>query len=287
MNLSQRQNEQFNVVLVRFAVERLLYRLTRTPQAKQFVLKGAMLFAAWSARPHRPTQDVDLLGFGPPEADRLVKLFQEVCAADVEPDGLVFNPESVTAEPIREDAVYDGLRVRLLARLGTARIPMQVDIGFGDVVSPEPRELVLGPMLDLPAPHLRTYPPETVIAEKFEAMLSLGMANSRMKDYYDLWTLSRTMSFELGTLRTAVRATTERRKTQLLADPPVGLTDQFAADASKQAQWKAFVRRLGESRAAPPLGDVVRVLAEFLQPVFQAGDATARHWPPGGPWQAK
>ncbi|MCC6320043.1 MAG: nucleotidyl transferase AbiEii/AbiGii toxin family protein [Phycisphaerales bacterium] len=285
MNLSQRQNEQFNAVLVRFAVERLLYRLTRSPHATQFVLKGAMLFAVWSAQPHRPTQDVDLLGFGPPETDRLVKLFREVCTANVEPDGLLFDPDSVTAEPIREDAVYDGLRVRLLARLGTARVPMQVDIGFGDVVSPEPRELTLGPMLDLPAPRLRTYPPETVIAEKFEAMLALGMANSRMKDYYDLWMLSRTMRFELGTLRTAVRATAERRKTLLPADLPVGLSDRFADDASKQTQWSAFVRRLGGSHAAPPLGEVVRGLAEFLRPVLQSGDTAARHWPPGGPWQ--
>jgi len=286
MNLSQRQNEQFNLVLVRFAVERLLYRLTRTPHSREFVLKGAMLFAAWSTRPHRPTQDVDLLGFGQPEADRLVKVFRDVCAAHVEPDGLVFDRESVTAEPIREDAVYDGIRVRLLAHLGTARVPMQIDIGFGDVVSPEPRELVFGPMLDLPAPRLRTYPPETVIAEKFEAMLSLGMANSRMKDFYDLWTLSRTMSFELTTLRTAVRATAERRKTPLPADPPEGLTGQFADDASKQAQWKAFVRRLGEGHAAPSLGEVVRVIAEFLQPVLQEGDTAGQHWPPGGPWQA-
>jgi hypothetical protein len=256
MNLSQQQNEQFNIVLVRFAVERLLYRLTRTPHATQFVLKGAMLFAAWSAQPHRPTQDVDLLGFGPPDADRLVKIFREVCVADVEPDGLALDADSVTAELIREDAVYDGLRVRLLARLGTARIPIQVDIGFGDVVSPEPRELALGPMLDLPAPRLRTYPPETVIAEKFEA------------------------------LRTAVRATAERRKTPLPTDLPVGLSDRFGADASKQAQWGAFVRKLGGSHAAIPLGDVVQVLAEFMRPVLRAGEAAALHWPPGGPWQA-
>lgn len=286
MNLSQQQNEQFNIVLVRFAVERLLYRLTRTPHATQFVLKGAMLFAAWSAQPHRPTQDVDLLGFGLPDADRLVKIFREVCVADVEPDGLALDADSVTAEPIREDAVYDGLRVRLLARLGTARIPMQVDIGFGDVVSPEPRELALGPMLDLPAPRLRTYPPETVIAEKFEAMLALGMANSRMKDYYDLWTLSRTMRFECEALRTALRATAERRKTPLPTDLPVGLSDRFAADASKQAQWGAFARKLGGSHAAIPLGDVVQVLAEFMRPLLRAGEATALHWPPGGPWQA-
>lgn len=286
MNLSKQRGEVFNIVLMRFAAERLLYRLSRSPHCQQFVLKGAMLFAIWADKPHRPTQDVDLLGFGSPEADRLVGIFQDVCAISVEPDGLVFDAGSVGSEPIREDAVYDGLRIRLLARLGTARVRLQIDVGFGDVITPEARELVLGPMLELPPAQIRTYPPETVVAEKFDAIVTLGMANSRMKDYFDLWTMSRTMSFEHLMLRKAVLATAERRKTQVPDTLPVGLSDQFGADASKQAQWSAFIRKLGGDQAAPPLPDLIRRLAAFLLPLIQASTTTQKQWPPGGPWRA-
>ena len=173
LNYSRDHGEVFNLVLLRFAIERLLYRLTQSPHADAFVLKGAMLFAAWTGKPHRPTQDVDLLGFGDPSTERLASVFRQIAIVEVEPDGLTFDAASVQVEPIREEAIYDGLRVRLLAFLGTARIPLQVDVGFGDAITPGPRDLTFGPMLDLPAPRLRTYPPATVVAEKLDAIIVL------------------------------------------------------------------------------------------------------------------
>lgn len=285
LNYSRDRGEVFNLVLVRFAVERLLYRLTRSTHAEKFVLKGAMLFAAWTGKPHRPTQDVDLLGFGEPSAERLASVFREIAVAAVEPDGIIFDPTSVKVEPIREEAIYDGLRVRLLAFLGTARIPLQVDVGFGDAITPGPRELQFGPMLDLPAPRLRAYPPETVVAEKLDAIIVLGMANSRMKDYFDLWTMRQTMSFEMPALRAAVVATLERRGTPWPTEVPVGLTDAFGLDESKRKQWAGFVRRMGDAASSPPLAEVVGLVRAFLEPVMASHeDARGRRWPAGGPW---
>lgn len=285
LNYSRDRGEVFNLVLVRFAVERLLYRLTRSPHADAFVLKGAMLFAAWTGKPHRPTQDVDLLGFGEPSTERLASVFREIAVVDVEPDGLTFDPASVQVEPIREEAIYDGLRVRLLAFLGTARIPLQVDVGFGDAITPEPRELTFGPILDLPPPRLRTYPPETVVAEKLDAIIVLGMANSRMKDYFDLWTLRQTTAFDMAPLRAAIEATLERRGTPMPTALPVGLTDSFAEDDSKQKQWAGFMRKMGDARGTPSLADVVELVRAFLEPVLiAASDIVADRWPEGGPW---
>jgi Nucleotidyl transferase AbiEii toxin, Type IV TA system len=173
-----------------------------------------------------------------------------------------------------------------VAYLGKARVPIQIDVGFGDAITPGPRELIFGPMLDLPAPRLKTYPPETVVAEKLDAIVVLGMANSRMKDYFDLWTLRQTMAFELGALRNAVRATFERRGTPLPAELPVGLTDGFAEDVSKQKQWVAFIRKMGSDGSAPSLIEVIGLVRGFLEPVILGGDDVAGwRWPIGGPWE--
>lgn len=286
LNLSKARGETFHMLLMRYGVERLLYRLSRTTHADSFVLKGAMLFAIWAEKPHRPTQDVDLLGLGAPSTERLERVFREVCAAAVEPDGMTFDPVSVAARPIREDSVYDGIRLNILATLGKARVPLQVDVGFGDIITPEPRVLAFGPLLDFPAPLLRTYPPETVIAEKLDAMLVRGLSNSRMKDYFDLWTLSATMRFDGSLLASAVRATISRRETVLVPDTPVGLSDSFASDAMKQAQWSAFLRKMGGS-GSPDLGAVVSRLQAFPIPLIDAvrtGEPAPDHWSPGGPW---
>jgi len=289
LNISNQEGEPFNPLLVRYGVERLLYRLTQTPHAKDFVLKGATLFAVWTGKPHRPTQDVDLLGLGAPDVDRLVEVFQDVCRATVVPDGLVFDAESVAAAPIREDNIYDGVRVRLTAMLGKARISLQVDVGFGDVVTPEPDERSVGPLLDFPAPVLRAYRRETVVAEKLHAIVVLGMANSRMKDYFDLWTMCHTMEFGGPTLLQAVRATFERRATPALAEMPVGLTDAFAVNAAKQSQWAAFVRKMGSRSSVPDLSEVVTAVAAFLAPIVRAtgsGEALGERWTPPGPWRS-
>lgn len=290
LNLSREQGEPFNSALIRYGVERLLYRLTQTPHAKDFVLKGATLFAVWAGKPHRPTQDVDLLGFGAPEVDRLVNVFRDVCRAEAVPDGLEFDADSVEAAEIREGNIYDGIRVRLVATLGKARIPLQVDVGFGDAVTPAPARQAVGPMLEFPAPVLPAYPPETVVAEKLHAIVALGMANSRMKDYFDLWTICRTMRFDGPRLASAIAATFERRATAIPPHMPVGLRDDFAADAAKQTQWTAFVRKIGLTEGPPALAEIVRELAGFLGPVMEAlasGASFQNDWPPAGPWQAR
>ena len=286
LNLSATRGETFNALLVRYGIERLLYRLTKSPHADAFVLKGAMLFALWADKPHRPTKDLDLLGYGSPSVDQLQRVFREICVTAVEPDGLAFEPTSVTAQTIREDSVYDGIRLHILAMLGKARIPLQVDVGFGDSITPEPRILAFGPLLDLPPPVLRTYPPETVIAEKLEAMLVLGLSNSRMKDYFDLWTLSRTMSFDGPVLAHAVGQTIRRRQTDLPEGTPIGLSVSFGADAMKQAQWSAFLRKMGVEGAVD-LPSVAAHLHGFLLPIIDAvrtGKRAAGRWPIGGPW---
>jgi len=197
MNRARQRGDDFNVLLTRYAIERLLYRLTQTEHAARFTLKGAMLFAIWMDKPHRPTLDVDLLAVGQPTADELRAVFQDICAAAVAPDGMSFDGASVRVAEIREDNIYQGLRVKLISNLGSARIPVQVDVGFGDVITPAAAETTFGPLLDLPPPVMAAYPPETVIAEKLEALVALGLANSRMKDFFDLYVLSRTCSVEI------------------------------------------------------------------------------------------
>lgn len=212
-NLARKQHEDFQLVLTRYAIERLLYRLTRTGYAAEFVLKGAMLFRLWADQPHRPTRDLDLLGRGDPSVDRLAAVFRAVCGAAVEDDGLLFDPATVTAGKIKEDQEYEGVRVECVARLGQARIDLQVDVGFGDAVTPGPVTVQYPGLLDLPAPELAAYPRETVVAEKFQAMVMLGIANSRMKDFFDLWVLARSFTFAGPVLAAAIRATFARRKT--------------------------------------------------------------------------
>ena len=193
--LAREQKEDFSIVLTRYGLERLLYRLSQSAHRDRFVLKGAMLFQLWSGHPHRPTRDLDLLGHGSPDPERFEGIFRDICRQNVEDDGLEFQSDSVRAESMKEDEEYQGLRLKLVSRLGNARIPIQIDIGFGDAVTPEPDEVIYPTLLDGPAPTLKAYPRETVVAEKFQAMVMLGIANSRMKDFYDLWILMRQFEF--------------------------------------------------------------------------------------------
>lgn len=263
LDRARTRGEDFQLVLDRFAVERLLYRLSTSPYRDQFLLKGAMLFALWFDQPHRPTRDADFLGFGSPDPDRLAGVVRDLCEIHSD-DGLHFDPASITVEPIREEANYDGLRLRLQARLGNARCHVQWDVGFGDAVTPAPTETDYPVLLDgFPPPHLRVYPRETVFAEKLEAIASLGIANSRMKDYFDLLALVREGAMDQPTLVAAVRATFDRRGTELSDGMPFGLTEDFSADAQKQAQWNAFLRR--NRLAAPDLNAVVGEIRTFVR----------------------
>ena len=285
---SRQRGEDFQFVLSRYASERLLYRLSVSPHREDFVLKGALLFLLWGGELHRPTRDLDLLGFGDSSVAALEKVFRELCATVVEDDGLVFVAESVAGGRIREDQEYGGVRVKLIAMLERAQIPVQVDIGFGDAITPAARWHNYPTLLGAPPPRLRTYPRETVVAEKLEAMVSLGMGNSRMKDFYDLTVLAQQFDFDGARLAKAIGATFRRRKTPLPAPQPLAFSEEFARDTAKRTQWTAFVRRLGLDDAPGELAEVVGIVRGFLKPVISALAADKnfeRHWSPSGKWK--
>ena len=287
LNHAKLSKDEPQLVLMRFGLERLLYRLSVSEHSPEFVVKGAMLFLVWTGEPHRATKDLDLLSLKSASLDRLQKTFQDLCSAKVPDDGLNFLPESVHVEEIRENAAYEGIRVTLEARLGKAHIPLQIDIGFGDVVTPKAKDAVFPPLLDFPAPHLQMYPKETVIAEKFEAMAKLGLVNSRMKDYYDIWMLSQTFEFDAALLSKAIRATFKRRKTELPLSLPLALSMEFSSDATKQRQWQAFITR-GRLRISDgSLEKVVTVLQGFLGPMLFENNLLKNRWPKGGPWKTQ
>ena len=239
LNLARARGQPMEPLLTRYALERLLYRLSLSPHRERFVLKGAMLLATWFDEPYRATRDVDLLSSGDTAEDVLLATFREIIAVEVD-DGVSFDVKGLRIEAIREEAEYGGSRLRTTAMLAGARIPTTVDIGFGDAVEPGVEDIDLPVLLDMPSPHLRAYPPETVIAEKFHAMVVLGRANSRMKDYYDVWMLVSAFKLDHERLRRAVVATFERRNTKIPAELPDGLRDAFATDRAKQEQWEAF-----------------------------------------------
>jgi len=239
--IARERKQTFDLILTRYAVERLLYRLSTSRFRDRFVLKGAMLMTTWFDVPFRPTRDLDLLGYGDPEADGMLATFAEVCAVEGN-DGVVFDSKGLAVESIRDELEYGGLRLRTNADIGGAVVRISIDIGFGDATAPGLEELDYPVLLDNPAPHLRAYSRETVIAEKFQAMVLLGRANSRMKDFYDIWLLAKTHSFEDDRLARAIAATFERRRTEIPTETPDGLTAAFAEDPVKQQQWAAFVR---------------------------------------------
>ncbi len=284
-NFSRERNEDFNLVLTRYAGERLLHRLTKSAFGDQFVLKGAALFFIWTGRAHRPTRDLDLLGLGDQGLDAVAGVFRSICRTEVTPDAVDLDASSVKAVVIREDQPYGGIRVRMRARIGTAVIPLQIDIGFGDAITPAASQLTIDSMLDLPATTIAAYPPETVVAEKLEAMVKLGIANTRMKDFYDLWVLSEERAFHLDLLRGAVQATFARRRTAIPESWPIGLTGDFATEESKLAQWKAFLSVHGFTGTRIELAGVIAKLRKFAGAPLGLSDGGGKSWVPGGPWK--
>jgi len=284
LNMAHDRGEELQQLLIRYAIERFLYRLSRSSYARRFLLKGAVLFAAWQAEPHRPTLDLDLLGYGDNRPQTQVEIVRSVCRLDVVPDGLDFDPASVGGEEILETAVYRGVRLRAEVHLGKALIPLQVDVGFGDPVTPGPVTVELPSLLGFPAARMRAYPPETVVAEKFESLVRLGVKSSRMKDVYDLWHLASQRSFAGDTLQRAMQATFRARLTPLPRVTPVALTEEIARDPLRQRMWRAFLNR---SRLPGPteLESVVPVLSAFLLPPVQQAEMFAGRWAPGGPWR--
>ena len=287
LNLRGELGENFMLILNRYARERLLYRIGISPHSDRFVLKGATLFTLWDEQPHRMTRDIDLLGLGDSAIPELVRVFQDICALPADDDGLRLQADEITGEEIREDQVYGGIRIRLSAYIGKTRIRVQVDIGFGDAVTPGTEEVSIPCLLDLPKPRLRAYPQETVIAEKTQVMVVLGMANSRMKDFYDLWTLARNHEYDGRSLSEALRATFARRRTAIPEDMPIGLSEEFGADGVKRVQWQAFMRKSGLAADRPELAAVIEVMREFLLPPMEAardGRLLSSRWYPKHGW---
>ncbi len=286
LRVARASGEDYQYLLTRYANERLLYRLASSQHAQRFVLKGAALFTVWTGRPHRATRDLDLLGFGeltPVDAHRI---FSEIVTLDVVDDGVRYDPASIEVGFIREDQAYGGLRVVLSAHITNAVIRLQIDIGFGDAITPEARLVDFPPLLDLPAPRLRAYPRETVVAEKTDAMVQLGMANSRMKDFFDIATLSRSFDFDGPLLTRAIRATFERRRTRFPTSIPIALTPSFSTDPTKMTQWAGFTRKAGV-RDAASLSDTVEAVRGFITRPLEAaasGDEFRLRWNAGGPW---
>jgi hypothetical protein len=270
LNVAKATGTDFNLVLVRFALERLLFRLSTSAHSDRFVLKGALLFTLWYDLPHRATRDADLLGFGPSDTGSMASVFRDIASVAAD-DGIVFDPASVRVGVIRKDAGYGGVRVTLNGKLANARCVAQVDVGFGDAVTPGPTDAVYPVLLDdLPAPRLRTYPVYTVVAEKLHAIVVLGMVNSRLKDYLDLVVIMEREALDEPTLALAIAATFQRRGTALPNAPPVGLSDEFALDPTRIALWQSLLKK--NDIVHRPLVDVVTVLRVALWPaVVQAG----------------
>ena len=286
LNLARAQGEDFNTLLVRYAIERFLYRLSKSSLSDQMVLKGAMLFVVWRPTPHRPTRDLDLLGFGDPSPESVAERIKDILATTFEDDGLHFDSESIEAGPIREDQTYGGVRVTFRAMLGKARIDLQVDVGFGDAVVGPNVTASYPSLLGFPAAVIRVYSREAVIAEKLHAMVELGSVNSRMKDFYDILILSREFDFDDRGLVETIAATFQRRGRPLPVSIADVLTPDFAAD--KQTQWSAFLKRLRLKDAPPEFAKVVESLIRFLaKPVEWSTKPSASplRWPPGGPWR--
>ena len=287
LNLAKASGEDFTYVLTRYALERLLARLAASKHKGAFVLKGAMLFRVWSPALHRPTKDLDLLGTGAPDPERLARIFAEIAVVPVDDDGITFDPETVKAMRIKEDAEYQGVRVNLTARVGSARLELQIDIGFGDAVTPGTTEVEVPTLLPMSAPRLHAYRRETVVAEKLQAMVHLGIANSRMKDFFDIWFLATNFEFEGAALACAISATFERRKTDVPKTTPVALTKGFSEDNAKMKQWKAFVSKAQLLPAKMSLNDVVGDIGLFVLPPLVAtrdGRVFEVTWKPKGPW---
>jgi hypothetical protein len=239
LNKSKESSRTFNELLQHFAIERFIYRLSKSPYADKFILKGALMFSAWSGPGSRPTMDIDLLGRISNSLEVISATMKDVCGMDVETDGMSFNAETVATARIAEDAEYEGVRVRIQGGLGNARVSLQIDIGFGDVIVPAPGKVAYPALLDFPAPELNGYTMESTIAEKFQTMVKLGVLNSRMKDFYDIWMLAHTFDFMGETLAEAVEKTFENRNTPITTTPTV-FDPSFVMDRDKKVQWRGF-----------------------------------------------
>jgi len=288
LNLSRQTQIEFNVLLTKYALERFLYRMSMSRSRSHFILKGALLFGAWTKELHRTTSDADLLNLQPPSLERLASVFQEICKIQVVPDGIHFLPESVQGQEIRRQNFFGGIRINLMGVLGKAKVPIQIDIGFGDACVPPARIISFPVLLDFPTPRLRACARETMIAEKFHAAVALGMGNSRMKDYFDIYYLSQKFDFKGENLSQALIATFDRQKTPIPERTPRGLSTDFAIEPMKRAQWNHFLIQKNVMSLEKDFSEVVESVRKFLMPAARAaakGESFDKRWPSGGPWR--
>ena len=286
LNKAKDSSRPFSEILQHFSIERFIYRLSKSPHADRFVLKGALMFSAWTGSMSRPTMDIDLLGNIENSIDLVVAVFKDACETEVENDGMVFHKDTVTATRITEDADYKGVRVLLRGNLSSIRLFLQIDIGFGDVVIPGPGKVKYPVLLDFPPPELGGYTMESTSAEKFQAMVKLGLLNSRMKDFYDIWYLSRRFDFKGETLVEAIEKTFAKRKTPLTSEPTI-FNPSSMKDGTKQAQWQGFINKTKLADASASFEDVAEGIKGFLQPVVDSivDRQTFRFfWAAPGPW---
>ncbi len=287
-NLAQQRNDDFGLILTKYGLERILFRLSKSKYRNIFVLKGALLFELWTKERHRPTRDADFLATGDSSPVRFVHIFRELSAFEFPDDALRFDAKTVKAERIKENADYEGVRVTLIAFLDKAQIPIQIDIGFGDTITPGPIETDYPTLLDLPSPYLLAYPHETVISEKLEAIVKLGIANTRMKDFHDLHSLSNMFNFDGQILAEAIRATFLKRGTELPSEGiPLAFTPEFYEDQMKVKQWNAFCNKNKSYVQQTELKDIVAGLASFLVPVINSAKQGAEFrsaWTAAGAW---
>jgi hypothetical protein len=282
---ARERRENAQLLMTRYVIERLIYRLSVSTYREQFVLKGAMLFSLWAAAPFRATGDLDLLGFGQNAPEQLATIFQEILAVPVDDDGILFRPETLRAAAARVEDEYAGVRIDFVAELAGARLPMHIDIGYGDAITPGAINIEYPSLLEQPPARLRAYPPETVVAEKFQAMVALGMFNTRLKDFYDLWAIAGAFDFDGAILARAINTTFGRRRTPLPQETPVALTNAFAE--AKGAQWVAFLRRTELAAAPEPFPAIQARIAELVMPptlALSRGQTFNARWSPTRPW---
>jgi hypothetical protein len=288
INLARVQNSEANLLFTRYGLERFLYRLSQSPHADSFVLKGAMLFFVWTGTASRPTRDLALLAHFPPDAGEIRRVFHDICLTKVDDDGLRFETPAMEIEATQGLRLFGGFRVNIPASLGKVRLQIRIDLGFGDVVTPVPKRITYPTLLDLPAPRLAAYHMETVIAEKTEAIVKLGATNTRTKDYFDLLALSRNFPFKGSNPVSSLAATFHARNTPIPMDDPPGLADDFATDGASSTRWHSFLRRnsLADEATWPEALTAVRTFV--LPPLRAVGQAKEfkHEWPIGGPWRS-
>jgi len=286
-NRATENREDFNVLLSRYGMERFLYRLSISAHRDTLILKGASLFLVWKGHSFRVTRDADMLATTFFDPEKLETIFREICLITCTEDGMIYNSESLKTENIREGRAYQGIRISLVGLLNRVRIPIQIDIGFGDAVTPAPEEIEYPTILENPSPKLKAYPRETLLAEKFEAIITLGIANSRMKDFYDIWLLSKLFSFDGEILCSAIRNTFSRRNTPLPVSKPAAFMPDFYEEPQKRAQWKAFITKSKPELVPGDFSSVIEEISSFLLPIterLQSGSIFKNDWSPEDGW---